>query len=359
MRTTANKPFHVTGIMSGTSLDGLDIAACSFYQQNGNWEYQIKHAQTYPYPDHWKSRLSGLLDSKSQELVKVHFAYGKLLAEFVNRFHNETHFNPDLIASHGHTVFHNPAMGFTLQIGSGAVIASLSGKPVVCDFRSGDISLGGQGAPLVPLGDELLFGRYDACLNLGGFSNISFKHLNQRMGFDICPVNTVLNMLACKLGLPFDTDGNLAANGEIHTELLERLNRLPFYSQSVPKSLGIEWVNNEVVPAISSFEISVQDQLRTYTEHIAIQINNITGRYGIRNMLVTGGGAYNAFLINRIRKLSTPTLMIPDKETIEFKEALIFAFLGLLRWLEQPNCLATATGASANAIGGAVYLPAK
>jgi anhydro-N-acetylmuramic acid kinase len=359
MHSAANKSFLVTGIMSGTSLDGLDLAACCFHQKNGCWEYGIEHVRTYAYTDFWKTRLASLREANAIELAKAHFEYGKLLAEFVNHFHDETNFKPDLIASHGHTIFHNPDNGFTMQIGSGAVLASLSGKPVVCDFRSSDIGLGGQGAPLVPIGDELLFSQYDACLNLGGFSNISLKYRNQRIAFDICPVNTVLNMLAGKMGLPFDAEGNLAANGNIHPEILAKLNKLSFYSRTAPKSLGIEWVYDEVLPILNSFEISAQDLLRTFTEHIAIQISNTTARYGIHNLLVTGGGAYNTFLLKRITKLSTSTLMIPDKETIEFKEAIIFAFLGLLRWLEQPNCLATATGASANAIGGAVYLPAK
>jgi anhydro-N-acetylmuramic acid kinase len=359
MKPTENKTYNVTGIMSGTSLDGIDLAACNFIMRNGVWEFSIKHAITYPYSPDWKLRLQKLFCSDAEELAHAHFDFGKLTGEFVNRFHSETGFDPLLIASHGHTVFHNPGKGYSLQIGNGASIATTSGKPVVCDFRATDISLGGQGAPLVPIGDQILFHQYDACLNLGGFSNISLNRKGKRIAFDICPVNTVLNKLAAELGKTFDNKGDIARHGEIIPSLLEALNDLPFYAKSPPKSLGAEWLELYVYPVISGDRYLVKDKLRTFVEHIVNQIAKVISDHDITNMLVSGGGVYNIFLLESLRKSTKCDIIVPETEIIDFKEALVFALLGLLRWFEQPNCLASATGASHDSIGGTVYLPVK
>lgn len=359
MKPAENKIYKVTGIMSGTSLDGMDLAACNFILRNGIWEFTIGHAITYPYTPVWKTRLQKLIYSDARELARAHFDFGKLSGEFANRFHSETGFDPLFIASHGHTVFHNPEKGYSLQIGNGASIATISGKPVVCDFRATDISLGGQGAPLVPIGDQILFHQYDACLNLGGFSNISLSRNGKRIAFDICPVNTILNKLAAELGESFDSNGDIARHGEIIPKLLESLNDLPFYAQSPPKSLGAEWLELNVYPIMSGDQYPVKDKLRTFIEHIINQIVKIISEHEITNMLVSGGGAYNIFLLESLRMSTKCDIIVPNDKTIEFREALVFALLGLLRWFEQPNCLASATGASHDSIGGAVYLPVK
>lgn len=344
--------------MSGTSLDGLDIAACSFKLKDDSWSFKIEHATTIAYPREWKERLKCLVHSGAQELARAHFDFGLLIGGFVKQFHQETFFKPELIASHGHTVFHDPKSGYTTQIGNGAAIAVQSGYPVVCDFRSTDVCLGGQGAPLVPIGDELLFGKYDACLNLGGFSNISLSRDGKRIAFDICPVNTVLNRIAAESGQEFDRDGMLAASGHIIPELLSAFNQLAYYDQSPPKSLGIEWVESELNPLIQS-SVPIQNRLCTFTEHAACQIARVLNEFDVSSVLLSGGGAFNKHLVQRISELSSSELLLPDDLIVNYKEALIFAFLGVLRWLGRENCLAAATGASCNSIGGAVYLPAK
>lgn len=345
--------------MSGTSLDGADFAACTFALYNGGWEYNIEHVITYAYSVEWKNRLKTLIHSSANDFAKAHYDYGRLTGKMAKRFHRETGFDPLFIATHGHTIFHNPAGGYTIQAGSGAAVAIAAEKPVICDFRANDVCLGGQGAPLVPIGDKLLFSQYDACLNLGGFSNISFERGNTRYAFDICPVNTLLNALSNKLNLDYDEEGNIARRGEVIKPLLDQMNALIYFKTSPPKSLGIEWLNHHVFPLLQPEDVNVPDLLRTAVEHIAIQISDVLRNYKIKNTLITGGGVYNRFLIERLKALSFCKLIIPENKLVDYKEALVFAFLGLLRWTGQPNCLATATGASGNAVGGAVYLPLK
>lgn len=359
MDLNENTVYKVTGIMSGTSLDGMDMAACNFYVRDGRWEYTIEHTVTWPYTPDWKTRLQSLFISNAAELAKMHFDYGNLTGELAARFHASTSFDPLLIASHGHTVFHDPTTGFTTQIGLGAAIAAASGKPVICDFRATDVCLGGQGAPLVPMGDDILFSQYDACLNLGGFSNISLKRDDKRIAFDICPVNTVLNKLSGKLGQEFDFNGNLAKEGEIIEPLLEKLNSLPYYNLLPPKSLGTEMLIRHIFPVLEDLNYPVKNILRTFVEHISAQIARIVREYKIKEILLTGGGAHNLFLIGNLQEACGCKLIIPDNETIEYKEALIFALLGLLRWSGKTNILSSATGAYADSCGGAVYLPAK
>jgi anhydro-N-acetylmuramic acid kinase len=347
--------YRVTGLMSGTSLDGVDIAFCTFSLKSGKWTYILEKAETIAYSNEWKTRLSNLENERAIEFVKTDAEYGHYLGKITKEFHQKHNLIPDFIASHGHTIFHRPERKFTSQIGDGSSIAAETGIPVVCDFRSADIALGGQGAPLVPIGDQFLFGNYDYCLNLGGFANISFKQSDDRIAFDICPVNVVLNHLASFLHKEYDEYGILARNGLLGNPLLEELNTLKYYSIPPPKSLGKEWVLKEVYPLIERFEIPVEDKLRTFTEHIAVQIANIVGTTSQSSMLITGGGTFNNFLIERIRERTGMNLILPDNLTINFKEALIFAFLGVLRWREEINCLKSCTGASHNNIGGAIY----
>lgn len=345
--------------MSGTSLDGVDIAACRFWYTNNNWCFAIEHATTSPYTTEWKKQLQLLVNASAREIAKMHFDYGRLIGRLVRQFHEETGFDAEFISSHGHTVFHDPGSGYTTQIGSGAAIAATCDLPVVCDFRSTDVCLGGQGAPLVPIGDELLFGNVDACLNLGGFSNISLNREGQRIAFDICPVNTVLNLLSHEAGMEYDMDGKLASCGKIIPVLLDALNNLGYYSQNPPKSLGTEWVDSEIIPLLMLRSEISADKLRTFTEHAAFQISNTLDSLHVSQVLLSGGGAFNHFLVRRIMDQTSSEIIIPEVNLINYKEALVFAFLGLLRWIGETNCLASATGAVTDNIGGAVYLPAK
>ena len=346
---------RVIGLMSGTSLDGLDICCVDFEYKNGAWGYEIVKASSEPYPADLTEKLANAQNMSALEYARLNSDYGLYLGNRVKSFMETNSIVPDLIASHGQTIFHQPSVRFTAQIGSGAGIAAVTGVDTVCDFRTLDVALGGQGAPLVPIGDRCLFGSYDYCLNMGGFSNISFDAPDgvARLAYDICPVNYVLNAYSQKLGMEYDRDGLIARSGSVNLSLLEALNNLPFYTLEGPKSLGREWVEGEVFPLIDSFGISIEDVLATYCEHIAIQIGSkISGG----KVLLTGGGALNKYLVERMSAVASQcSYYVPDSLTVNFKEALIFAFLGILYVSDMPNCLSSVTGAARDNIGGALY----
>ncbi|MET3036148.1 anhydro-N-acetylmuramic acid kinase [Chryseobacterium sp. NRRL B-14859] len=338
------------GLMSGTSLDGLDICFAEFEKQD-RWTFQILKTETLPYSENWENKLKNSIRLSAEELLELHSEYGFYLGEqvlqFIKKYQLE---NISLIASHGHTVFHQPQRKFTLQIGDGRAIKIATGLPVVYDFRSQDVLMNGNGAPLVPIGDELLFPAYNACLNLGGFSNISLTSNGKRIAFDIAPVNIVLNKLAQQLGKGFDEHGNLARKGKINENLLDQLNSLDFYRQQHPKSLGIEWCNQYIFPMLENIE--ALDSLATFTEHIARQISNVINEYEIKDILFTGGGAYNSFLVEKIKAKTKSNIIIPEKEIIEYKEALIFAFMGVLKMNNEINVLSSTTGSTADHCSG-------
>lgn len=286
---------------------------------------------------------------RPDELNILNFDLGHVFGTYAKQFLGGR--PVDLVASHGHTIFHAPHLGMTLQIGHPAGIAAVMNCPVVADFRSVDVVLGGQGAPLVPVGDHLLFPAYDACLNLGGIANVSLEQAS--IAFDICPVNTILNYLSQQLGLDYDPEGENAARGVLDKQVLRSMNGLDYYKKSPPKSLGMEWVEKEIFPLL--IDLSVADALRTSVEHLAYQIGkNLPAG---QRILVTGGGAHNVFLMDRIRALSESKIIVPTKEIVDFKEALIFAFLGVLRWRKEVNTRCLVTGATRDSIGGCVYLP--
>ncbi|MFK5889869.1 MAG: anhydro-N-acetylmuramic acid kinase [Flavobacteriaceae bacterium] len=347
------KIWHGIGLMSGTSLDGIDLVYVEFISDK-DYSFEILQAKTLNYSEYWKNTLKNAFDETSENLTDLSTKYGRFLGQQISAFiDNNKIVNIDFIASHGHTIFHNPAQGLTLQIGDGVQIAEETGCKVVCDFRAQDVALGGQGAPLVPVGDALLFTDYDYCLNLGGFSNVSFNEKGIRKAYDICPVNIVLNQLVKPLGFDYDDGGALAASGQLHKELLDKLNTLSFYKDTQPKSLGYEFVVETINPILSQFKIPTRDLLRTFTEHTAQQLALKLSPKG--TVLVTGGGAYNTFLIKRLKALSDCEIIIPSDEIIDFKEALIFAFLGLLRLENKVNCLKSVTGASRDHSSGDIF----
>ncbi len=352
------KEWIVAGLMSGTSLDGLDIAFCRFRKKGKEWRYEILSAATVPYSRRMKKKIGGLMKSSAEELAETDAFLGTYSGEQVKKAIAKENIQPDLIASHGHTVFHQPGKGFTTQIGNGAYISAVAGIPVVSDFRSMDVALHGQGAPLVPIGDKLLFGQYDYCLNLGGIANISFDKGSKRIAGDICPVNMVLNLLAEAKGKNFDKDGKMASTGKIDQSLLDRLNRLSFYKASFPKSLGREWVEKEVLPLLENAKISIEDKLATVCEHVAYQISVlVAGKKKKVSLLATGGGALNKYLIERLRERcgKNVEVVVPDPLIVGYKEALIFAFLGVKRISGEPNILSSVTGASRDSVGGALH----
>ena len=347
--------YQVIGLMSGTSLDGLDIAFCEFSHDENHWKYKIQCAETIPYADQWKERLSTLESGSAFEFVTADVEYGHLLGKLTSEFISKHSIHPDFIASHGHTIFHQPAKKITCQIGNGAAISAETGFPVVCDFRSMDVALGGQGAPLVPVGDKLLFGDVGLCLNIGGFANISYEIDDTRIAYDICPANIVMNHLALQAGYEFDPEGMLAASGTLNQQLLEKLNALPYYKLVFPKSLGKEWVVQHVFPLLTNSGLTSNDLLATCCEHIALQIAAAVEAKKGKKLLITGGGAFNKYLIGRICNFAVPEIIIPDAFTINFKEALIFAFLGVLRRRNEANSLRSVTGAAKDSSGGAIY----
>lgn len=341
------------GLMSGTSLDGLDICYVKFIRNISKWDFQILECETVPYSSNWEHKLRNAIHLSSEELLKLNSDYGFFLGELTQDFIDKHQITElDLIASHGHTVFHQPKNKFTLQIGDGRAIKSRTNKIVIYDFRSQDVILGGNGAPLVPIGDELLFSEFDACLNLGGFSNISLKRNGKRIAFDICPVNIILNELASKLGKKYDENGELAKAGMIDKGLLEQLNQLPFYAEKAPKSLGIEWLNTTILPMIGNQK--PEDLLATFTEHSAFQIAKILDDFDVKNVLITGGGTYNDYLIESLKAKSKTDTQIPEKEIIDYKEALIFALMGVLKSLNLNNVLSSATGSERDHSSGII-----
>ncbi len=352
--------YKTIGLMSGTSLDGLDIAYCVFRTDGIKWEYEIRHAETLPYDQDWQKRLSTIMSVSSVELMKTHVELGKLHGNGVAEFMKKYSLNPDLIASHGHTVFHQPEKGFTLQISSGYEIMKSCRKKVVCDFRSLDITLGGQGAPLVPVGDKLLFADFDYCLNLGGISNISFDQQQTRIAYDIAPNNIVLNKLANELGHDYDPEGSIAKTGILRKDLLDTLNQLDYYSLPFPKSLGMEYIMKEVFPIIDDSGYSIEDKLCTFNHHIAFQINqeiikSLSGKSD-HSLFLTGGGAFNSYFVKLLKEYAQAryNIHLPDKKTINYKEALIFAFLGVLRIRNEVNALKSVTGAYQDSCTGII-----
>ncbi|NPA43931.1 MAG: anhydro-N-acetylmuramic acid kinase [Chlorobi bacterium] len=346
----------ILGVMSGTSLDGLDFAFCKFKKDKAKYSYKIIKTGFIPYSSEIKKQLKNAQNLSSYDFIKLHKWYGKFIGKNINNFLKED-LKPNFIASHGHTVFHNPKENITFQIGDGAFIASEAKISTISDFRNLDTALKGQGAPLVPIGDKLLFSEYDFCLNLGGFANISFNNENnERIAFDICPVNIVLNELVKPLGKEYDKNGNIGKTGNINFELLKELNNIPFYFKKAPKSLGREYSEKYHLPIIKKYNISQEDKIRTFYKHIAIQITEVLKIKENSKILITGGGTHNTFLISEIQKETKNKLIIPSNEIIDFKEAIIFAFLGFLRINEKENTLKSVTGAIENSIGGSVFI---
>lgn len=356
------KTYSVIGLMSGTSLDGLDVAWCEFRMENGKWHYKIIEAETCTYDNKWRKTLSQLHRMSAKTFTKTDVMFARLMAGYVNSFIEKHGCRANLIASHGQTIFHNPPERYTTQIGNGAVLAALTGKNVVSDFRSADVALGGQGAPLVPIGDRMLFGEYDYCVNLGGFANISFEVSLRRIAFDVCPANFIINKLyseAINEGTGanvFDSGGAYAKQGLFIEELFEKLNSLEYYKLYYPKSLGREWLESVFLPVICDLPYNKRDILNTVYHHIAFQIASVINNRPGSKALFTGGGAHNDYMMLLIKKYTPEKeVIIPDHKTIDYKEALVFAFLGLLRTQGKINCLKSVTGAKRNSSAGAIY----
>lgn len=362
--------YRVIGVMSGSSLDGLDLAFVEIEELGGKWQYSLLEVDCHAYTPDWETRLSLATKMSAGDFVQLDADYGRYIGMQINRFiqDRKLEYKVGLIASHGHTVFHVPGSHST-QIGHGSAIAAVTSLPVVSDLRSMDVALGGQGAPIVPMGEKLLFSGYRFFLNIGGIANISCNGDIAYDAFDVCPANRVLNSLARMVGNDFDNNGSMAAAGRIHGVLLDRLNGLDFYQKDYPRSLANEFGTDEIMPLVASFALSPQDALATCVEHIAIQVAAAVERISKKRnidptrekILVTGGGALNGYLVSRLEKHLAPHAMeveIPDLSTIQYKEALIMALLGVLRWREEDTVMQTVTGASRSSVGGALWMGA-
>lgn len=353
--------YRVIGLMSGSSLDGLDIACCDFEFHEGKWHFYIPFASCAGYDAEWIDRLSSAHEANAKTLWQLHADFGRFSGKAVRSFINDNAIEDvAFIASHGHTIFHFPHQGFTAQIGDGAGLAACAGLPVICDFRSSDVAKSGQGAPLVPIGDRALFGGYKFLLNLGGIANITIIEGGRTTAFDICSANQVLDHYARQKDQNYDTDGLLAATGRLDEALLKKLDGLPYHAQPVPKSLDNGYSREIVLKLMEESSASLEDKLHTYCEHIAHQtaryILEFKGTVG-EVMLVTGGGAFNKYLVERLKHYTDIAVEIPHDNIVCFKEALIFAFMGVLRWRNEVNVLCEVTGANADSVSGAVYLP--
>ncbi|WP_212000140.1 anhydro-N-acetylmuramic acid kinase [Chitinophaga sp. HK235] len=359
--------YNVIGTMSGSSLDGLDIVFAELTEIRGQWSYVIKASESLPYEPEWVEKLASATTLPAREYLLLHTAYGhytgKRILSFIEK--NELDHKIHFIASHGHTTFHIPGSKMTAQLGDGAAITAVTGLPVITDLRAVDVAMGGQGAPIVPIGEKYLLGGYQFWLNLGGIANISAQLPEGFVAFDVCPANRVLNELAAMLNKPYDEGGALAAGGVTDAALMEQLNALAYYQQPSPKSLANEFGTDTVLPMINALRISVQGKLRTYTEHIAVQIAKAVETLkakmpeGPAQLLVTGGGAFNTFLVENIRQQLAPLgveVAVPDEQTVAFKEALIMALIGTLRWRQEVNVLSSVTGAERDTINGALWI---
>ena len=356
--------YNTIGVMSGSSLDGLDIAYIEFYFENKEWKYLLMDAYCYPYTSEWVDRLSNLHKALAYDYQLTHHEFGQYIGEYINHFISTYNINKKelIIGSHGHTIFHEPGKGFSSQIGCGGTISALTNCTTVTDLRTGDVALGGQGAPIVPIGERSLWSEYDMYLNIGGIANISVIQNKETIAFDICATNRVLNLLSNKINLDFDKDGMIARSGQLNAELLTALNKVDYYQQPYPKTLNNSFGTDYIQTIINEYNISTENALHTYTEHIAIQISNVLNIHQ-KNMdkpsklLITGGGTLNKYLIERIQYYTTQDIkiVIPTKLVTEYKEAIVMAFIGLLRVLNKTNVLASVTGAKRNSVNGSVW----
>jgi anhydro-N-acetylmuramic acid kinase len=349
--------YKVIGLMSGTSLDGLDVAACTFKENRGKWEYTIDKAITLKYTAAWIDKLSNAHKLPGEDLISLDIEFGKYLGSVCSKFITLHKLSIDFIASHGHTIFHQPAKGFTYQIGNGTAIHAITNLPVVHDFRTLDVALGGEGAPLVPAGDKFLFGDYDVCLNLGGIANLSMDIRNARNAFDVCFCNMGLNYLAAKAGKEIDENGRMANEGETNEQLFNKLHRIYSSMREKRPSLGREIFEKQIQPLLDLGNIPLEDRLRTFTESIAYEVvQSVLPSRKHPSILCTGGGTFNSFLISRLLHHcgDEAALIVPEENIIKFKEALVFAFLGVLRVREETNCLKSVTHASRDSSAGSI-----
>lgn len=355
------------GMMTGTSMDGADLAHCAFWEKDGQWEYELLASETVPLEESWLARLSYLEASDARTYARTHVYLGHYFGRMIAQFIEDKQLLPEFVATHGQTIFHQPEKNYTSQIGDGETIASYLTCPLVTNFRNKDVAVGGQGAPLVPFGEALLFPKHRLFMNLGGFANLTALRPGKGpIAFDIAACNLALNWLAAHLDPPlaYDSGGRIARSGKLDGELLEALNTLSFYRTPPPKSLGTEWLNAAVLPLIRNEDIPLEDRMHTYVVHLTYQLRRAVEKCGGKDepILVTGGGVYNKFLMEKLKERLAPLKVDVTPVSVEIsdnKEAILFAFLGLNTLLGRPNILSSVTGAPYDVMGGSIHLPAR
>ncbi|MGB0167057.1 MAG: anhydro-N-acetylmuramic acid kinase [Luteibaculum sp.] len=341
------------GIMSGSSLDGLDLALSEYTLNQEKWSFKILHRDSIELPDNLKELLKTSTSLSGEDLVLLDITYGKWIASQLGDFLAD-YPKPDVVGLHGHTVFHKPDLGYSLQIGSADHVAASVSCPVVSNFRQKNIALGGQGAPLVPIGDFHLFNDFDACVNLGGICNTTLLNRQDLLAWDISACNQVFNFLAHEMGQAFDKDGVIALSGSLDEDLLQALNRLSYYDLKAPKSIGNHWVKENFIPLVQRAKSSVPDKMHTVQRHLVDRICTELKSYGVKKALLTGGGAHNANFVQRLRDQGDIEFIVPEKQIVDFKEAIIFGFLALLRILCKENILSSYTNSKFNLSGGSI-----
>ncbi|XP_064473646.1 anhydro-N-acetylmuramic acid kinase-like [Ornithodoros turicata] len=365
--------YEVIGVMSGSSLDGLDIIYTRFSLTSSDcWEYNIQHCTCYNYSPTWIDKLKHATSTSALEYQLLNTEYGRYIGEYVLRFIRENRLDGKvhLIACHGHTVFHLPSQLTTSTLGDGATVAAVTGLPVVSDLRSMDVALGGQGSPIALTAERKLFGNeYQFFLNIGGMACLTYagKNYSDSFAVDVCPANQLLNLLANREGRAFDRSGEMAKSGKVSTRLLKDLDDFDYYKKSFPKSLGVDFGPEILYPLIQAHDLSTADALQTFTEHICNQVAEVirlverTVKDGLpqsSKMLVTGGGARNLFLVDRLTerlKEFRITVVVPNDELVKFKEALVTSVIGVQRLRGEENFIGEVSGASRSSIGGAFW----
>lgn len=347
--------YKIIGSMSGTSIDGIDLALIEFSVAN-DINYKFLASKTYKYSEDWVQKLRYNPTISAADLFKLDHEYAIYSAEVINKFIQEFDLNREeinCVAHHGHTYLHRPDLGYTFQLGCSPILSDLVQLDFITDFRKEDVALGGQGAPLVPIGDLYLFKEYDACINLGGFMNISFQEGNSRTAYDLGSFNYILNHLANKLGLEYDKEGSIARSSKADSSLLEKLTKLDYYQRELPKSIGAEYAEAYIIPLVDQFETTVA--ISTYTKHAALIVAKEVDNHSFKKILLSGGGAHNLYFIDLLQELTTAEIVVSNQELTDFKEALIFALLALLKREEKINVLSSVTGSNTDHSAGILY----
>jgi len=344
----------IAGVMSGSSLDGLDIAIVHF-SPNSDW--QLLWSYDIPYTPEWVSRLKNYHLLSSTEYVSLKFDFSRYIGELVGDALGDYSGNVDYVSFHGHTLLHLPEKGITEQIGNGGVLAAILNIPTITDFRTQDVTKGGVGTPLAPLVELNLFKGHDYYLNLGGIANITkLIDAAKLMAYDVCPCNQVLNYFSNQMGKDYDEGGEIARSGTINKNLIDYLNSIPYFDQNPPKSLDNNWIMNEVIPNFPAGKI--EDTLHTFCNWVAECIANEVEESKASSLMVSGGGAHNTYFMECLTsRLSSKNceLHLPSKEIIDFKEAILMSLMAYKYINGESNVLCSVTGASSDSIGGALY----